>query len=70
MPTEYEIDCLRDSLMAPRDVRANRLLTARARDGWELVRFSPMRMLATDIGLYFLFRRVEAPKVPDDGAAG
>lgn len=57
MVTEYEIHCVRDSLLGARDTRANEVIAARAREGWELVKVSPMRMFATDVGLHLLFRR-------------
>lgn len=59
MPTEYRIDCLRDSLLGARDKRANQLMANRATEGWELVRFTPMQVLGTDVGLHLLFRRVD-----------
>ena len=55
--TEYQITSLPDRLRGSRDVRANRLLATRAREGWELVRVYPMRVLGCDVGLYFVFRR-------------
>ena len=57
LATEYQIASLPDRLRGSRDERANRLLAERARGGWELVRVHPMRVLGSDVGLFFVFRR-------------
>lgn len=66
MVREHEIFCVRDSLLGARDARANRVIAAREREGWELVKVSPMRMLASDVGVQLLFRRV-GPGPPANG---
>lgn len=66
MTTEYQITSLPDRLLRSRDDRSNRLLAARAREGWELVRVCPMRVLGSDVGLYFVFRRSEPVRGGDD----
>lgn len=70
MVTEYQITSLPDRLRGSRDERANRLLATRAREGWQLVRVYPMRVLGSDIGLYFVFRRGSETVGGGDGRPG
>lgn len=61
MNYEYELVCLRDSLLGTREKRANTVISARVREGWDLARMSSMRVLGSDVGLHLLFRRERQP---------